>query len=602
MSAVDNLKEAATVLQEADVSDIVSSLALGIANAQKQLDDNSIKQTLALADPANAINGKSLLQLGFTPAFYHFQYADINAEINLQMKLETSTSFGLSAQAEYERQGGISSENLNFFKETESEVHRDEFRSSRQFLMSASETESVTIQKATVNMNQEEGSVAKVQNFAQTLRLKEDIDRVQTTTRAEHQAIDTGSDDGVVVHNSGAYITVRTPYWETKTWGIFQVANYHYWRNGNAPKLDEAVAESAFTVRGLDFARAWNNVSQATVLGTGGTVMGFTQSGVYTDSQSDPILLQLHFEWDHDHTTLEYHTNGEHTLALKRLAEILRLDTGAKVRVVAHTDSSGKEKYNENLSMRRAHWMRDWFMKHGALEGQIDPQYQDEQEALADIGDGKRDVNYRKVTVELVSSRDYFFFSGGNMSQDATHQGPDTFGNGFLKIQEGGYVHLGHSRAKFSVGKENYDIHIGYSIQRGVKSSFANTERLNTNYSFEQVDDVSYLLSNEATIKHIVFSETTDEIEIETETRDSNSASDGENTIKVDSNQNSLTRTRKISSTVENPNTFAVGGSLDIRTSKQLDVSTSGSSAVSARLVSLPAPPEFLDEVKSFLK
>ncbi|MEL6536534.1 MAG: hypothetical protein AAFQ98_14045, partial [Bacteroidota bacterium] len=248
MSAVDQLKKAATVLQEADVSDIVSSLALGIADAQEQLDNNSIKQTLALADPTNAINGKSLLELGFTPAFYHFQYADISASINLKMYLSTATSLGVGLEADFDRQGGISSENLNLFKKTRSEVHRDEFRSSRQFLMSASETRSVKIQKSTVKMNHQEGSVTKVQNFAQNLRDTQDIERVQTVIESDKVAVDRGSSEGIVVNNSGGYVTVRMPYTETDAWGILQIMTYPT-NTSQGVDLDGAGQTSSFYIQ-----------------------------------------------------------------------------------------------------------------------------------------------------------------------------------------------------------------------------------------------------------------------------------------------------------------------------------------------------------------
>ena len=44
MSYTEDITNGASILQQVDVTDIITSLALGIAAAQEKLDDNSIKQ------------------------------------------------------------------------------------------------------------------------------------------------------------------------------------------------------------------------------------------------------------------------------------------------------------------------------------------------------------------------------------------------------------------------------------------------------------------------------------------------------------------------------------------------------------------------------
>ena len=44
MANIKNFSEAANILQDVDISDIFKSLAMGIAEAQAKLDDNSINQ------------------------------------------------------------------------------------------------------------------------------------------------------------------------------------------------------------------------------------------------------------------------------------------------------------------------------------------------------------------------------------------------------------------------------------------------------------------------------------------------------------------------------------------------------------------------------
>lgn len=47
--------------------------------------------------------------------------------------------------------------------------------------------------------------------------------------------------------------------------------------------------------------------------------------------------------------------------------------------------------------------------------------------------------------------------------------------------------------------------------------------------------------------------------------------------------------------------TVAVGASLDVRYSRQFEMNVTGNSSISARLVSIPAPPAFLETIKTFL-
>jgi hypothetical protein len=52
----------------------------------------------------------------------------------------------------------------------------------------------------------------------------------------------------------------------------------------------------------------------------------------------------------------------------------------------------------------------------------------------------------------------------------------------------------------------------------------------------------------------------------------------------------------------DKPNiTVAAGITVDYRSSRQFEQSVNGNSSITARLVAVPAPVEFLDEIKKFL-
>ncbi|HCL40839.1 MAG TPA: hypothetical protein DHW73_05620, partial [Pseudomonas sp.] len=86
------------VLADASVADFISSLGLGIARAQQALDTNSIEQLDAFIQPIPGLGGKTLIEMGFSPAFYHYQHAEISCSMNLHLRVEESTGvdFGIN--------------------------------------------------------------------------------------------------------------------------------------------------------------------------------------------------------------------------------------------------------------------------------------------------------------------------------------------------------------------------------------------------------------------------------------------------------------------------------------------------------------------------
>ncbi|MEL6536536.1 MAG: OmpA family protein [Bacteroidota bacterium] len=634
MSAIDKFKEAATILQEADVSDIISSLAIGIATAQKQLDENSIKQTLALADSSKNIQGRSLLELGFSPAFYHFQYADVHASVNLKMRLNTSFSLGIGLDVDFSSQGGISRANRQFLEETQDSEHRDEFRSSRQFLMDANEERPLNVLNTPVQMNQQEGSVSKVENYAQRLRQTPQVDGVRTEIKSDKLAVDQGSDPEVVVSNANGYVTVKMPHTETSgPWGIVQIGDYPQ-PPGKTINLDAGLSTGTFQIR-RDFDTTWaaatkRNGRIAPTDGEVGLVLGFSASGVYTEVDGPLETLAVRFAPDQDTLDFGYDTNPKYATAFQMLAEILRLDSTARVLITGHTDSTVQEAYSQFLAKGRSQKLAQYFVKRGAHPGQIVLNQQGSKEAIAEVGENQPVARYRKATVALTSSRDYLAFIGGLMTLKTTPYQISPQGSGWLHKQDGGQK-TGTGAARFSIDQNDYVLEAQEHDPEALKTSFEAIPALADHYDFELVDGVAHLLPHDATIKHIVYSQATEEIPIENPVppgagadqqpdppgpgdggQDNNpdqggdggtpNNEDDQNSIRIDDNQNDNTRLLREGNQLENPRTLAVGASVDFRTSRQFEISAEGSSSVAARLVSLPAPPEFLEVIKNFLE
>src|SRR5580692_6840836 len=76
--------------------------------------------------------------------------------------------------------------------------------------------------------------------------------------------------------------------------------------------------------------------------------------------------------------------------SLLRLAELLQMNPGYKVRVEGHTDVIGGTQYNDRLGLARASAVRDFLVKYGAQasvitatsEGKANPRYPGQKNAF----------------------------------------------------------------------------------------------------------------------------------------------------------------------------------------------------------------------------
>ena len=92
-------------LVSAPLPQIIERLGLSIAQAQAALDDNSVKVAQAMAETPVELGGQTynLLTLGFTPSFYAFTEATVEAKLSFSMSetTETSVSAGVTAKVNY---------------------------------------------------------------------------------------------------------------------------------------------------------------------------------------------------------------------------------------------------------------------------------------------------------------------------------------------------------------------------------------------------------------------------------------------------------------------------------------------------------------------
>ena len=84
-------------LLSAPLPEILERLGTSIADAQRALDQNSIREAAVMATEKVEVGGTqySLMALGFTPTFYSFTEATVEAKLSFSMS--ESTEFGVTA-------------------------------------------------------------------------------------------------------------------------------------------------------------------------------------------------------------------------------------------------------------------------------------------------------------------------------------------------------------------------------------------------------------------------------------------------------------------------------------------------------------------------
>lgn len=91
------------MLLETPLPALIEQLGLSIANAQFALDRNTIEIARQLADTKNGIQlagddrVRSMLELGFTPSFYHLTEATIEARVSFSIGQSSEFKVGASA-------------------------------------------------------------------------------------------------------------------------------------------------------------------------------------------------------------------------------------------------------------------------------------------------------------------------------------------------------------------------------------------------------------------------------------------------------------------------------------------------------------------------
>lgn len=533
MADIQDFAAGANILQQVDVSEIFKSLAMGIAEAQQSLDDNSISQLQRLSETELA--GKSLLELGFVPAFYAFSYADISANINLKMAEKSSLELGVEASFDFSSSNASESDFSDLSKESQYHSEKEEFKSNRRFSMTSKSSKRIKVNNQYYSLDQSKGCISKVEKLHDELLQDEKIERVN-------------------IQRSNAYTSV---YQTSTNFSILSLT-------------DLGTAGAAFTPAFSPATTTFIDVFTAS-----GGLYGFAGSQIFGLAAA-AVEMELFFDFDKDVIDFTYDNTvsgvSNKAAAFDALANILRLNPSLSVTIEGYTDSSGPNKYNDGLSTRRSNALRDWLGAKGVDLTQVHAHGNGETLALANNGpDSTKNPVFRKVKVTLQPNI-YFIF----IASATVYTGPSTGANFIIVVNT--------TTPDLVVINGNASGFVAAASAAAYIAS--NSTASSGHFHVETRENINYFLHEDTELTYMTYSADSETIEIAAE-------EGSEEEIKVYKNENSKERIKDLATKNNSNKTFAASASIDFRMSRQFEMSMEGSASMSARMVAVPPPDAF---------
>lgn len=605
MSDLTNFSEGASILQQVDVSDIFTNLAMGIAEAQQKLDDNSIAQAIKLAE--TNIDGESLLALGFAPVFYAFQYADISASINLRMGLKEALEFGFGLDAQLSNQKGYTTANRTFLSSNSYSETTEEYKSVRQLNFRAKEKKAIKINGKFISQSESSVSKSRLEDFKQRIKTDASVDQVyeevESKTLTENKSV------GVDVWMDGGFLRVEEGLHFNKLGvGVFKIKNF---ATATTIDVDGGTGSSV----GFSMPGNFEDTSLASTLsaaGTGATLYALTKEGdLHAKFGSDWVKLssKFYFKYNSDEITIgqnlktgpndssnltyaypgaivdnDNQNHDQHPLIHKVLRLIKNHDSDVSITITGMTDPKGGDNpKNKSLAKRRAEKLRDHiFGSTAPVNVEID--------TITNTA-GASDLLKRHAIIKL--NADYLIFINGDVSESATPAKTSTGANKFI------YADRTTSTATplestFTV----LDVMYGTTTLQASSGTFSEIwesvqEDLQT-HSHEAISNTFYYsLDDEAIVKLHLLSNKSEEISIAENSESDSNGSENQSSYLWAKTKNESAASSESSSNSNQDSSFAFAASVDFRMSRQFEMSMEGNSSMSARLISLPAPDAF---------
>jgi len=583
------------VLADASVAEFIGTLGLSIAEAQKKLDENSVSQIAEFVAPRDGLNGKSLMELGLSPAFYHYQHADLSCSMNLSLRVEEGFSVGGRAE------GSFSNNSTTGANETSSSS-------------SSSSGSSTSTRERTASVNVESQSTGSLTISGENFTLAGDdpftrIRALQTAITSNPAAgvprvLYQPGDNSFSISSTAPTSRVVTTSNTVAFQGNFDRVIIRIDSNTNTDYVTNT-STTATTTSQADLSAYAEHV-RATM-----TDLGYN---TFMLSDTDP-MARLHFRTG-EHHLAEFSSGGtafneDFARQLIHKAGFIK-ENNLQVTVQGFADAqpfkeqtpSGSTNSNINLGNLRAKEIVRCLIANGVPAGNITTLASTGSTDAITAGGVADNIQFRKADLRITGRTGHWLFiesttnaldiAEANLSPDERTT-PLGSGNGFIYLMKPDKISLAGQTVTIEGTEFNLSGAPGGSHATGTPSAHAHNLKtaINANSS------VSFSASSDGNVVTIFGDTTPFALTLFTaETRQIQMTSSSGVTVS-----RQFTRTQSASSSNQSTGNqaVAIGASIDARFSRQFEMSVTGNSAISARLVSIPAPPQFLETLQEFL-
>lgn len=577
MAGIKDLATSADLLQKVDVSEIFTSLATGIATAQEKLDDNSIKQLTRLTE--QQVAGKSLLELGFQPAFYAFTEATISASLNLKMAMKEEFSVAAKLNIAFAKGNNLSQTELDFLKKNSKESSHSEFKSTKQIDIKASSKTRIKVNESYKSLDQEEGCISMLEDFQSQLMAEENIDYVENKVSSDEiqKTKETFMNVNIV---EGLLCISESIEARTEAIGLLKI------KDNILPNID--IDGSGTANFDLVPSLEVNIGNIKTALNDDGEVYGLSKDGkyyYYFDGVIKNVDTTLFFKHDDsslifdeplDETEDKQNASAIFNNIFKVLGFIASKDPNANIKFKGYTDTSGLAYYNKKLGQKRADAYRNEIIKNSKKFEAI---------SLGESQSGENNIKniaYRKAEVSL--DADYIIIINGNLSASASPNPSSAQVNKFIYLEE----HETPANPELDIKYK------GVAFKKSNASSEVDTSSYilsqSNNHHYELRNNVNHFMQKDTLLSFRAYNESGEEIKMEVEKQYDENGNEKTETVLIQDISKDSKELNNDTSDYKSNKTFALNAELDVRYARQFEMSMEGSASMSAKMVALPAP------------
>lgn len=573
MSQYNGLKPG-EVLADASVAEFISSLGLGIAKAQQALDANSIEQLDSFITPIPGLGGKTLIEMGFSPAFYHYQHADISCSMNLRLKVEEDSGWDLGLNAAYNGTLGNESSSESSESSSESGTRNESETREASLQITAQSAGEVSVNGARIGVSGADLE-SRLNNLVDALAGNADIDAV--AFERNETPINPSSD-------ASPSLVECTP---------------------------NAVAFKAFGYAS-GFIRIAANSATDFVVNPDTTVEVSQSNSIRNYARKvrthfeDAGFQARHYPPGYPLEDILFDINRANIRAdqLSKLQEIALLLARSSLhfKLVGHADPPATPAYNQSLSEQRANEVKRQMIRMGVQESQITTVTgEGETTSNPENREGlPYDQAHRRVEILLDIE---LIRVDANNGQSISGVSPDrrdgSEPNSNAWVHTFGEQTLASINGK-SVSAEGRSWGLSGNAIDGSAADSPQAFAKNLANSINADSGSQIAASAGGAICNLA--RKTDPVSLRLLTRSSRD-------VRISSSE-SITVTRQFERTSAQRqttqrtgnHTVAVGATFSMHESKKFELEVTGNSSISARLVSIPAPPEFLDTIRTFLE